>query len=564
MPNILIVEDESIVAWDIKEALEQLGHTVLASVATDTEAVQMAATIKPDLVLMDIQLQGQMAGIRAAQEIYSRFSIPIVYLTAHSDGPTLEQAAVTNPYGYLVKPFQKQQLDTTVRVALRQHQLAREEIENQSILSDTLTSIGDAVIATDRRGRVTLINPTAERITGWTKQDALGKPIDQVLSLVCESNREPIENPGLQTMRLGYPLSFIDGCLLQARDGSEKVIGDTVAPIVDRDGDIVGSVMVFQDKTAFQLAQNELHGHARDLEGFQLHLISQLQQKTAQHDRAVACLEVLNRILDRARAVASETEILDIILHELGEVFEADYSWAALHDEKHGTSMITSEYINPERSNDYPSALGTEVDLKRYRYFYSRLIQKESWINPSSAMLPRPYRFARSPAQQILVCPIVAFPNNSFPGEARTIGEIGLLTTFKAAWSLPQTVLVSRITSYGIQLFRRKNHSNRDVTNALVYLNQLRDDFISSASEELLFPLINIRQATGVLHELVRFLGEDLTETGSFQARIVRQTLSEYLNVFQEEWQKEFDSIDRLLSFKALQAWFQDDEGLED
>jgi signal transduction histidine kinase/DNA-binding response OmpR family regulator len=125
MAKILVVEDEKIVAWDIQEALEKSGHTVVASVASGLKAIETAATMAPDLVLMDIRLKGQIDGIEAARSIYHRFDIPIVYLTAHAEDQTIQRASDTSPFGYLIKPFKEKELHTTIQIALHRYQIER-------------------------------------------------------------------------------------------------------------------------------------------------------------------------------------------------------------------------------------------------------------------------------------------------------------------------------------------------------------------------------------------------------------------------------------------------------
>jgi PAS domain S-box-containing protein len=535
MTNILIVEDEKIVAWDIKEALEKLGHRVFEGVTTASEAILTASVVKPDLVLMDIQLQGEMNGIAAAEEIYRRYNIPVVYLTAYADEQTLAQATQTNPFGYLIKPFQSKQLHTTIQIALQRHQLEQSIKQKQAWFSDTLTSIGDAAIATDLSGIVTFMNPTAEYLTGWRQKDALGLDVNQIIPLIYDVNREPLENPGMQAMRLGYALNLPDGCLLRTKNGTERLISDSAAPITTQDGKIVGSIMTFQDKTEIQYAQTHLLQHIQDLKSFQWSLVSKLQVKTAEHEQAIACIEMLDRIIAQSHTAASEGKILNIILHELGKILEADYCWAALHNEKTAISTIVSEHINLDRQDVYTSALGVEVDLQLYPNFYHYLFKQESWINPNIAVLPQPYQFPCSSAQQRLICPIVAFPQNSYLGEAQVVGEVGIITTGKPSWTVAQVKLISRIVSYGVQLFRQPNYSDQDVADAIGRLTRLRDDFMSSVSEELLNPLLNMKKAT----------------------EIICQNINQYLEIFQEEWQKEFDFVHDLLNFKFLYE-FQD------
>ena len=117
-PAILVVEDEALVALDIRRTLQRFGYTVCASAATADEAVQIAAAMRPDVVLMDIRLQGQRDGISAAAEIRQRLGPPIVYLTAHADPQTRARAAATGPCGFVAKPFSAEALRRAVDQAL--------------------------------------------------------------------------------------------------------------------------------------------------------------------------------------------------------------------------------------------------------------------------------------------------------------------------------------------------------------------------------------------------------------------------------------------------------------
>jgi two-component system, LytTR family, response regulator LytT len=119
--NILVVEDESIVAKDIQNSLRRLGYNVPTTLSTGEEAILEAEQQKPDLVLMDIMLKGELSGIEAADQIRNRFHIPVIYLTAYADESTLAKAKVTEPYGYIIKPFKEIDLHTTIEMALYKH-----------------------------------------------------------------------------------------------------------------------------------------------------------------------------------------------------------------------------------------------------------------------------------------------------------------------------------------------------------------------------------------------------------------------------------------------------------
>jgi len=118
MARILIVEDETIVAEDIRGSLQNLGYDISAVVSSGEEAVQKVEDGDPDLVLMDIVLKGEMDGIEAAELIKARFTIPVIYLTAYADETLLQRAKVTEPYEYILKPFEDEELRTVIEAAL--------------------------------------------------------------------------------------------------------------------------------------------------------------------------------------------------------------------------------------------------------------------------------------------------------------------------------------------------------------------------------------------------------------------------------------------------------------
>lgn len=120
--NILIVEDESIVAKDIQHSLKKLGYTVVGMCSIGEDAIRTAEEVKPDLVLMDIMLKGDMSGIEAARQIREKFNIPIIYLTAYADESTLSKAKVSEPYGYIIKPFKEIDLHTSIEMAIYKHE----------------------------------------------------------------------------------------------------------------------------------------------------------------------------------------------------------------------------------------------------------------------------------------------------------------------------------------------------------------------------------------------------------------------------------------------------------
>jgi DNA-binding LytR/AlgR family response regulator len=132
--NVLVVEDESIVSKDIQNSLVKLGYGVVGSASTGEKAIELAFEVKPDIVLMDIMLKGEMNGIEAAEQIRNELRIPIIFLTAYADSATFSKAKVTEPYGYIIKPFKEIDLHTNIEMAIYKHGKEQEVIKERDLL----------------------------------------------------------------------------------------------------------------------------------------------------------------------------------------------------------------------------------------------------------------------------------------------------------------------------------------------------------------------------------------------------------------------------------------------
>src|SRR4051794_21382046 len=149
---ILVVEDEAVVAKDLQTRLKKLGYHVPLTVPTGEEAIDRARELRPALILMDIRLKGDLDGIEAAARIQQDFRTPIIYLTAYADEGTLDRAKVTEPFGYILKPFNERELHTAIQVALFKHKAEAELRKSERWLAATLQGMGEAVIAVDPEG----------------------------------------------------------------------------------------------------------------------------------------------------------------------------------------------------------------------------------------------------------------------------------------------------------------------------------------------------------------------------------------------------------------------------
>jgi PAS domain S-box-containing protein len=263
--RILIVEDDRVVARDIQQQLTRIGHVVVGMTARGEDALPLALSTQPELVLMDIRLEGFVDGVDAAQQIREHCHVPVVFLTAYADDETVQRASLTEPFGYLLKPFEDSQLRTVIEMALYKHAAERKLRESERRFVTTLSSIGDAVIATDSQARVTFMNPVAEALTGWSQGEAIGQPLAEVFRIINEETRRTVEDPAAKVLRLGTTVGLANHTVLLARDGRELPIDDCGSPIIDDRGGVAGTVLVFRDISERRQAEEALRKAQVDL-----------------------------------------------------------------------------------------------------------------------------------------------------------------------------------------------------------------------------------------------------------------------------------------------------------
>jgi PAS domain S-box-containing protein len=246
--KILIVEDEAIVACDLERRLLKAGYTVPSIAASGEQALRSIEQTSPDLVLMDIHLQGPSDGIAVASEVRNRFHLPVVFLTAYADKDTLERAKATEPYSYLVKPINHINLSSTIEVALYKHRAEQELRKREAWLGTVLHSLADAVVVTDASGSIQFLNPHAERLTGWAQADAVGRQLSDVVSLMDFADRD-LAGELSAAIASGAGSELPRGARLTPRDGQAVTVEGhlAISRMNDRPS---GTVATFRDVTA--------------------------------------------------------------------------------------------------------------------------------------------------------------------------------------------------------------------------------------------------------------------------------------------------------------------------
>ena len=248
--KVLLVEDNPTDVLLLRAALEVVRSPSfqVTQAGQCSEALRCLAAERFDIVLLDLSLPDSL-GLDTLTTLYGQASgVPIVGLTGLADEAVGVGAVQAGSQDYLIKgQIQGDSLVRAIRYAI-ERQRAEEALRQQRDWFDmTLSSIGDAVLATDTRGIITFLNPVAEQLTGWPRQEALGRPSTDVFRIVHEHTRQPAAHPIVRVLQEGHVVGLADHTLLLTRDGREVVIADSGAPIRTADGALLGAVLVFHD-----------------------------------------------------------------------------------------------------------------------------------------------------------------------------------------------------------------------------------------------------------------------------------------------------------------------------
>jgi sigma-54 dependent transcriptional regulator, acetoin dehydrogenase operon transcriptional activator AcoR len=251
-PRILIVEDEQPVVDILLFMLTSLGYDFVSSVSTGEEAVARAEENRPDLVLMDIRLRGEMDGIEAAGQITSQFNIPVVYVTGSEQEDIIEKAKITEPYGYLIKPLSQRELHGAIEIALYKHEMTRRLRESEEKYREFAELLPQIVYEADLKGKFTFANRAGLAAVGYTSEDlALGLTTNDVF--IPEDHERVTQS--IRTILSGETHGGEYTAL--RKDGTTFPVLTHSAPII-RDGKVLGIRGVAIDVSELKKLQNDL------------------------------------------------------------------------------------------------------------------------------------------------------------------------------------------------------------------------------------------------------------------------------------------------------------------
>jgi PAS domain S-box-containing protein len=244
-PKILIVEDEAIVAFDIRKNLESKDYDIIAAAQSGEEAVEAAQLFSPDIVLMDIMLKGKMDGIEAASIIKRNLNIPVIFLTASNDQSTVQRAKLSIPYGYVSKPIVYRELFTNIEITLYRSQIEKQIKEKDLWICATVQSLEEAIITVDSKNIIRFMNNRSEEILSSSLVDCVGKHIDEVYQTQADYSNEWLINAIKDFPKNKEEL--LKSKLLQSKTQGLIPIEEIKSVVTDEKGNILGITIIFKD-----------------------------------------------------------------------------------------------------------------------------------------------------------------------------------------------------------------------------------------------------------------------------------------------------------------------------
>lgn len=268
IPNLLLVLDHDD-AIELQKNLELLGYLIVDCISDGEQAIKQAAALRPDLVLININLERGKSGIETGMEIYEQFDIPIIYLSDQSSHNTIRRSGGTAPFGYLFKPFDGRQALAIIELALTRHRLEKKVRDSESWLNAILENIGDGVIALGLDRRIRFLNPVAETLINLNASDAKEKLLSEVLTLTDETTHEILQVESMLDFDKTQRRHFVSTAHLRTKDGSEIPVEVQISPI-QKDNQHLGSVLVIHDISEQRAAMREIRMQANRAEAMVL------------------------------------------------------------------------------------------------------------------------------------------------------------------------------------------------------------------------------------------------------------------------------------------------------
>jgi len=391
--RVMIVEDEPMVAEAIEINLESFGYEVVAKAAAAEEAIDLAQSKKPDVILMDIMLSGDMDGIVAAQKIQDAQGIPIVFLTAYDDEQTLSRASITEPFGYILKPFSPRELNAIIAMALYKSRSEKKLLE-ANCSSDVFANLSDAVVGLDRNSHILLLNQSAVKLLCIDEKTAINQPWDKLI--VCA---RPEEQSRLKEIVDNVDIYALNKRLLStsllSSQKSVLSVDVSVCPVHEKNS-LLTTVIVLRDITERKKTEQKLkqyHEHLEELVEERTQELHYINQELDAYNYSVSHdLRSPLRAIDGFSALLKEDygDILDETANNyLNRISAASHRMEQLIDDLLMLSRISMENIVCDNINltHLVTAISDSLKERNPERSFNMEIQEKMFVNADIRLL---------------------------------------------------------------------------------------------------------------------------------------------------------------------------------
>ncbi len=320
MKKILLVEDDRITSRLLQKYIIDIGYTLTSALSSGEEALREIDLNEPDLVLMDINLEGKLDGIESAKNIMKKHSLPVVYITSSSDYSTLERAKEGNAYGYIIKPFDKKDLRATMEMALVRHEMEKKIRDNENRMTTILNSIADSVVVVNESGIIDYVNPSTETLLESGRDTMLGKSINEAIKIGSDPHEK-------SEMYFPMSMNYIEFNNYITTAAKSIPVDFTSTPLRQENGRTSGAVIVIRDITQQVEYDRKIQESMDKLRRVLYGIVEAISKTVETRDPYTAGHQ--KRVADIAKEIAREMNLgRDIIesvdiagqIHDLGKI----------------------------------------------------------------------------------------------------------------------------------------------------------------------------------------------------------------------------------------------------
>ncbi len=345
--KILIVEDESIIALNLQAILQNKGYEIIGIAASGKDALRSVFTSNPDLVIADIILKGPMDGIAFVEKLKNELNIPVIYITAYSDGNTLNRAKKTKPSGYIIKPINTEQLLTTIEIAFYKHEMEKKLSESENRYRSLAEAAQDAIFIIDKNDNIQYVNSYTARQLGYEPEDLTGKKRSSFFpSDISDKQNEFIR----EVFQSGNTIN--DTGMISY--GQKKIwLSTTLVPLKNNNGEVTSVLGISRDISNIKLIEEKLLHKNEELEAANEELLASLEEQESTNEELIETQRELIESEKKYKALFNNANDA-IFIHDLqGNMLEVnDIACARLgYSRDELMRMSPKDFDSPEFSS---------------------------------------------------------------------------------------------------------------------------------------------------------------------------------------------------------------------